>query len=123
MKRNIVEWAVLAVSVLAIVVLVAVLLAEGLDGTRPADPQVTLRRSEARVASSGWIVPADIYNNGDAAAEAVVLEASATVDGELETSEIVVAFLPPATTVQVAFAFSGEPDGEIALRLVGYLEP
>jgi uncharacterized protein (TIGR02588 family) len=123
MKRNAVEWAVLGISILAIVALVAVLVAQGLITARPPDPQVTLHEDEARQASTGWIIPADVYNAGDEAAEAVGLEASAMVAGAEETSEIEVNFLPAGTTVQIAFAFSEEPEGQVDVRLVGFRAP
>ncbi len=123
MKRNIVEWAVLAVSVLAIALLVATLVVEGLSERRPANPQVELRPEEARQGSLGWIVPATVFNEGDQAAEAVVIEATATVAGESETSELEVNFLPAATEVEIAFAFSAAPSGEVTVRLVGFRVP
>ena len=123
MKRNAVEWAVLLVSIAGIVALVGVLVAEGIAESRPPDPEVRLRSAEARQATLGWIVPADVANGGDQAVEAVVLEATATVGGIDESSEIEVNFLPAGTTVEVAFAFSGQPDGEVTVRLVGYRMP
>lgn len=123
MKRNAVEWLVLAASVLAIVALVGVLVAEGLRETHPPSPTVELRPAEARQAPTGWIVPATLANAGDRAAQAVVLEATATVAGEEESSELEVDFLPAGSSVDVAFAFSAAPDGEVTVRLVSFREP
>jgi uncharacterized protein (TIGR02588 family) len=123
MRRNVVEWTVLALSIGAIVLLVGVLLIETFTATNPADPRVLLRPGEARQREAGWIVPAAVSNAGDEAAEGVVLEASATVAGEPETSEIEVAFLPAGSTVEIAFSFSSEPDGEVSVRLVSYRLP
>jgi uncharacterized protein (TIGR02588 family) len=121
--RNAVEWSVLAVSVLGILVLVVVLVVEGLGESRPADPQVELRTSEARQASLGWIVPASVTNAGDEAAEAVMLEATAEIAGEAEVSEIEVNFLPAGSAVEIAFSFSAQPTGEVTVRLVGFRQP
>lgn len=123
MKRNAVEWLVLVASVLAIVALVGLLVAEGLRESEPPAPTVELRLDEARQAPSGWIVPATVSNAGDRAAQAVVIEATATIAGSEETSELEVDFLPAGSSVEVAFAFSAAPDGEIAVRLVSFREP
>lgn len=120
MKRNALEWAVLVASAIAIVLLVAVLVSSGLTGgSRPPSPSVTLRPEEAREAPNGWVVPATVINEGDVAAEAVVLEAAASVAGEEETSELEIDYLPPGTEVEIEFAFSGRPEGDIAVRVVG----
>jgi uncharacterized protein (TIGR02588 family) len=122
-RRNALEWAVLIISVVAIVALVGVLIAEGLNEGRPASPSIELRQADARQAPAGWIIPADATNDGDEAAVAVVFEASAQVAGEQETSEIEIDFLPGSTSVEVAFAFSAQPDGEVSVRLVGFRLP
>lgn len=123
MKRNAVEWLVLLVSIGGIVVLVGALVLQGLSEVRPADPGVELRTAEARQGPLGWMLPATVSNGGDEAAEAVVFEASATVAGEEETSEVEVDFLPAGTDVEITFAFSAPPDGEVTVRLVGYRLP
>ena len=123
MKRNAVEWTVIAVSVLAIGLLVGVLVVEGLCESRPPDPTIEVRLDEAREGALGWIVPATVTNDGDEAAEAVVIEATATVNGLDETSEQAINFLPAGTEVELAFAFSAEPDGAITVRLLGQRLP
>lgn len=123
MKRNAVEWAVVIISILSIALLVGVLVVEGFNLSRPPDPTIELRQSEARQGTLGWIVPATVTNAGDQAAEAVVLEATATVEGETEASELEVNFLPAGTEVEIAFSFSGEPTGEVTVRLVGFRVP
>jgi uncharacterized protein (TIGR02588 family) len=122
-KRNAVEWAVLLVSLGGIVVLVGVLIVEGLRGPVPADPRIELLPGEARQAALGWILPATLANGGEEAVEGVVVEATATISGEEEVSELEVAFLPAGTEVDIAFAFSAEPEGEITVRLVGFRRP
>ena len=123
MKRNVIEWAVLGISVLAIGALVITLVIEGLGETTPADPQVELRAADGYQAALGWVVPATVTNAGDQAVENVVLEAEATVDGEPETSELDIAFLPGGSSVDIAFSFSAQPEGEVTVRLVGYRLP
>ena len=123
MKRNAVEWVVLGVSVVAIALLVVSLVLEGLGEVTPADPRVSLQVAEGRQTSLGWVIPATVTNAGDQSVENVVIEAEAMVDGEPETSELDVAFLPGGSTVDVAFSFSAQPSGEVSVRLVGYRVP
>lgn len=123
MKRNAIEWAVLATSIVAIGLIVVILAVEGVSERRPADPRIELDTAQARMGAAGWIVPATVVNAGDEAAEAVVFEAAATVGGEPETSELEVDFLPAGTEVEIAFAFSDQPEGEITVRLVSFRSP
>lgn len=47
----------------------------------------------------------------------------ATVDGEPETSELEVPFLPRGSSVEIAFSFSAQPRDEVKVRLVGFRTP
>ncbi len=123
MKRNVVEWAVLGTSIIAIVLVVAMLALDGLSEERPADPRVDVLVDEARSGAAGWIVPATVVNQGDAAAEAVLIEAAAGVGGTQEVSEVTVDFLPAGSRVDVSFAFSAQPETEISIRLVSFRSP
>ena len=122
--RALIEWVVLAGSALAIVALVGVLLAEGLAGSPDdPDPVVELAMDEGRQATHAWLIPATVTNLGGDAAEDVVIEFRATVAGSEETSELTVAFLPPRSTVELEVGFSAIPEGEVAVRVVGYARP
>ncbi|MDQ3407797.1 MAG: hypothetical protein M3472_06530, partial [Chloroflexota bacterium] len=123
MRQNVLEWAALAISAVAIGLVAVLLVVEGLGTMSAADPALTLRPEEGRAVALGWSVPGTMSNTGRDAAEAVVIEASATVDGVEETSEIEVMFLPGGSSVDVEFGFSGQPEGEISARLVGYRVP
>ena len=119
MKRNWLEWIVLSASAVVILVLVGVIAMTGLSGgDRPPNPAVELRPDAGREAANGWIVAGTVRNDGDVAAEAIVLEASASVGGETEMSEAGVDYLPPGTEVDIEFGFTGRPDGEISVRVV-----
>lgn len=121
-RRNRVEWAVLVVSCLAVATVLALLLYEGLSDTgRPPAPIVTLHLNEAYGTSAGWVLPATAHNDGDRSAQAVTLLATATVRGEEEEAEVTVDYLPAGTDVDLAFGFSGEPDGEVTVRVTGFL--
>jgi uncharacterized protein (TIGR02588 family) len=124
MRSNWVEWAALGLSVLAIGAVVGFLVYDGLTngGTR-AVPSIELNRDEAYQTELGWMLPATLHNDGDAPAERVVLEASARIDGERQTSTVEVDFLPSGTDVEVFFGFSAEAQGEVTVRVVGFLVP
>lgn len=124
MRRNILEWLALAVSGVAIALVAGYLIIDGLTGSSAApQPIVTLRESDGRETELGWSVPATLTNTGGEAAEAVVVEASAQVAGEEETSEYQVDFLPSRSEVEIEFGFSGRPDGPIDVRLIGFRRP
>ena len=124
MPRNRIEWLALAVSGIAILAVVGVLVVEGIAaGDAPPDPRVEVHLDRARDGELGWIVPATVRNDGDQAAEAVRILATARVGGQDEESEIEIDFLPEGTEVEVEIGFSARPEGEIELRLIGYQLP
>jgi uncharacterized protein (TIGR02588 family) len=124
MRRNWLEWVVLVVSALAVSAVVAYLAYDGLtSGNDPANPTIELHLDAARQGELGWIVPATMRNTGDRPAEAVVIEATGTVAGKEEKTELDVDFLPAGTEVDVELAFSAKPEGPIEVRLVGFRSP
>lgn len=124
MRQNWVEWVALVISGLAVVGVVGFLVVDGLrDEGRAPTPIVELRRSEAYVTDHGWIVPATVTNDGDRAAEALVLRATATVDGAEEEAELTVDYLPAGTSVEVSIGFSAEPEGGVTVQVVGFRLP
>jgi len=124
MRQNWVEWVALAISALAVVGVVGFLVVDGLrdEGQAPT-PIVELRRSDAYATDHGWIVPATVTNDGDRAAEALVLRATATVGGGEEESEVTVDYLPAGTSVEVSIGFSAEPESEVTVQVVGFRLP
>lgn len=123
-SRDVLEWVVLAASAVAIAALAGVLLVDGLAGRHePPDPGVQLHVDEGRQATHGWLVPATVTNHGDDAAEDVVIEVTATVAGAEQISQLTVAFLPARSAVDVQFGFSATPEGNLAVRVVGYQLP
>lgn len=124
MRQNWLEWVVLGVSALGLVGLVGFLIVDGItNDARAPQPRVALHIEAAYQAPSGWIVPATVTNDGDVAAEALVLRATATVDGAEEESEITIDFLPPGTAVEISFGLSAEPDGEVTVQTIGFRLP
>jgi uncharacterized protein (TIGR02588 family) len=124
MRQNWLEWLALGVSAIVLVALVGFLVYDGTTDTgRPPSPAVELRTGEAYTIDHGWIVPATIRNDGEVAAEGLVLRASATVGGTDEESELSIDYLPAGTEVDVSFGFSSEPDGEVSVQVIGFRLP
>ena len=124
MRQNWLEWVVLGVSVAAVAGLVGFLVVDGLtDAGRPPEPVITLETDAAYDVAEGWILPAMATNNGDEAAGALVLRATATVDGVEEESEFTIDYLPAGTDVEFSFGFSGQPDGDVTVSIVGFRLP
>ena len=124
MRQNSIEWVALLLSGVLVLSVVGFLVVDGLrDEGHPPEPVVVLRPDEAYATDHGWILPATVSNSGDTAAEALVLRATVTVDGAEEESELTVDYLPAGTEVEVSFGFSGQPDGEVSVQIVGFRLP
>ncbi len=124
MRQNWLEWVVLGLSVAAVAGLVGFLVVDGLtDAGRPPDPVIALDIAAAYNVAEGWVLPAVATNDGDEVAEALALRATATVDGVDEESEVTIDYLPAGTEVKFSFGFSGRPDGEVTVLIVGFRLP
>jgi uncharacterized protein (TIGR02588 family) len=124
LRRNWLEWVALVLSFLAVALIVGYLAYDGLtSGNDPADPSIELHLDAARQGELGWIVPATMRNTGDRPAEALVIEATGMVGGKEEKTELDIDFLPAGTEVDIELAFSAKPEGDIAVRLVGFRSP
>lgn len=124
MRQNWLEWLVLAASAAVVVGVVGFLVIDGLtDEGRPPAPRVDVLTDEGYEVSGGWIIPATVRNDGDEVAVALVLRATATVEGTEEESEVSVDYLPPGTDVEVSFGFSNEPAGSVTVQTVGFRLP
>jgi uncharacterized protein (TIGR02588 family) len=123
MRRNWLEWLILVVSVVAIVGLVGYLAIQSVSGDAPADISVAARPAEARTTGVGWELPVTVRNAGASPASTIAIEASATVEGEEETSDIMLDLLAPGSEVELVVGFSAAPEGEVMFRLIGYESP
>ena len=124
MRQNWLEWVVLGISVAAVIGLISFLVLEGItDEGRPPVPVVELHAGAAYGIPGGWLVPATATNDGDEAAVAVAIRATATVEGAEEESEVTIDFLPAGTEVEVSFGFSGPPEGAVTVSIVGFRLP
>ena len=124
MRQNWAEWFVLALSVIAVTAIVGILVFDGIaNEERPPEPVVEIQADAAYETATSWIVPATVTNEGDEAAEALLLRATATVGGEIEESDLTLDYLPAGTQVEISFGFSAEPDGEVTVRTIGFRLP
>ena len=124
MKRNWLEWLILIVSTGLVLGLVGYLLVSGLTSRGPAAIRTEVLTAEgADSPDGGWLVPLTVRNEGDTAAGAIVVEATATVDGAEETSQLTVDLLAAASEVELVPGFSGRPEGEVTIRVVGFETP
>ena len=123
MRQNWLEWAVLVVSAAVIVALVGYLAITAGSTSSPPAISVLGHLDEATSTDAGWELPVTVRNEGGEAAALVAIEGTATVAGEVETSELEIDLLGPGTEAELVLVFSEAPDGEVHLRLVGYRLP
>ena len=125
MRSNWVEWLVLTVSLAVIIGVAGFLVVEAiLDDGQPASPMVRLYLDQLYETPAGWVLPATVSNQGDEPAEQVVLAAeSSTAEGGGQESRVEVDYLPPGTSVEVAFAFAERPAEPVQVRLIGFRRP
>jgi uncharacterized protein (TIGR02588 family) len=120
--RNWVEWVIVALSAAAVAGVIGFLVLDvAMDSEGPPAPVVRLHPERAYEIPNGWMLPATAVNKGDRSAQALLLVASATVDGETEEAEVTVDYLPGGSQAQVTFGFSAEPEGEIDVRVSGFV--
>jgi uncharacterized protein (TIGR02588 family) len=124
MKRNWLEWVILVISVAVVVAVVGYLLVSGLSNSGPALIRAEVAAAEAANGpDGGWLVPVVVRNEGGTAAVSIVVEGTATVAGAQESSELTVDLLAADSAVDLMLGFSGEPDGEVQFRVVGFETP
>ena len=124
MKRNSLEWAILVISVAVVVALVGYLLVSGLANDGPAMIRAEVTAAEAAEGpGGGWLVPVTVHNEGEKAAVSIVVEGTAIVAGTEESSELTVDVLAVDSEVELVLGFSGRPEGEVEVRVVGFESP
>jgi uncharacterized protein (TIGR02588 family) len=124
MKRNWLEWLILVVSAGLVIGLVGYLLVSGLTSRGPASIRTEVISAEAADSrDGGWLVPLTVRNEGGTAAGAIVVEATAMVDGAEEASQLTVDLLAADSEVELVLGFSGRPEGEVNVRVVGFETP
>ena len=124
MKRNWLEWVILGLSVAVVVLPVGFLLFTGMTNGGPA-----VIRAEVAAAGpvegpdGGWLVPLTVRNEGGQVATSIAVEGTALVAGKEESSELTIDLLAADSTVDLVLGFSGQPEGEVRVRVVGFEKP
>jgi uncharacterized protein (TIGR02588 family) len=124
MKRNWLEWGILAISVALVVGLVGYLLISGFTSAGPAEIRAEVTPDEGGAGpTGGWLVPLTVRNVGGKAAVSIVVEGTATIAGVEESSELTVDLLAADSEVELVLGFSGQPEGGVQVRVVGFETP
>ena len=124
MNRNWLEWAILVISVVLVVGLVGYLLVSGFTNGGPAIIRLEVATAEATNGpDGGWLVPLTVRNEGGQAAVSIVIEGTAIVAGAEQSSALTVDVLAADSEVELILGFSGRPEGEVRVRVVGFETP
>lgn len=124
MRRNALEWLILAGSVAALVALAGYLAIQVVAG--PADaPRIAteLQLDAASDGPSGWSAPLVVRNDGGEAARAILIEVTAEVEGREEVASVALDLLAPVSEATVVVGFTGPPAGDPTVRVVAYEVP
>lgn len=122
-EKNALEWSVFAVSLALIALVVGVLSYAQIAGhDRP--PSLRIVTGQPRPSGEGFVVPLDVFNDGDFTAEEVEVEVTLTAGGAAERSAVVLAFVPHGSKRRAWVGFRNDPSrAKLETRVVGYREP
>jgi uncharacterized protein (TIGR02588 family) len=125
LKKNSLEWAVFAVSLVLVVAVLGYLIYVGITGgDRP--PMIDVQLGAAERQGERFVVPVTVENSGDQVAENVTVEVELTLpSGEMETGSIDIDFLPRESTRNGWVTFLADPESatEVVIRVPGYKQP
>lgn len=123
-KKNGLEWAVFALSV---VVVLGVLAALGYGAATVGDapPQFVLELGPPERHENGFAVPVVVRNAGETTGEGVEVEVTLERDGaEVEQGGFTVPFVPYGSSAEGWVVFRQDPaGGELSARVKGYEQP
>ncbi len=118
------EWVVAAASALLVLGAAGFLLWQG--SRAPASPpRITVQVDSVVRASSGWLVEFSARNDGTTTAAKLVVEGELRGgDGEAETSEATLDYVPARGSERGGLYFTRDPRrGRLTLRPLGYERP
>ncbi len=118
------EWVVAALSAVAVLGTMGILVHDAVTGA-PGPPAVVVTRESVSEVPGGWLVEVAAHNRGGATAAALLVEGELTKDGRaVETSEATIDFVPPDGVRHAGLFFAHDPaTHRLELRPKGYDEP
>lgn len=126
MKRAPVEIIVFSLSLSLILATVGFLVYDGLIKERkPPVVRIELKRDRVERTEGGFRLPLVLRNSGDEAVQNVMVQVTATSKtGEIESSEVVMPFLPEGSIRNAVVLFTVDPrDVIIDARTASYILP
>lgn len=123
-RKNILEWIVFGVSVVAIAAVLAALLTGG-NASGDAPPLLNVRAGDPAAVAGSYRVPVTVENSGDRTAEEAHIEVVLTNGAEIvERGELTIAFVPRGSTRNGWVTFRNDPRRfTVVARATGFNEP
>jgi uncharacterized protein (TIGR02588 family) len=118
------EWIVGGLGALLVASAIAFLVWHALARDR-TPPDIRLVAERVVDLQNGYLVQFRAFNEGGSAAAQVTIEGELTGQGgEVETSEVVLDYLPPRSDREGGLLFESDPrTGELRLRATGHAKP
>ncbi len=122
-QKNWLEWSVFALSALLITGVISFLVYESAAiGNAPPDIHLQVGTPEPR--TGYFAVPIEVINKGDHTAEGVHIEVALKTEGQEETGDFEIAFLPRRGSREAWVTFKRDPSaGKLEARVLGYEKP
>lgn len=123
-SRSTPEWVTFGLSLLLLLVVVAMLAVQMLDGNEPAAPTATVVDAEIEPRGGRFVVPVEVTNEGDRGAQGVEVSAELVVGGETADASQTIDFLGAGEIVTLIFLFDDDPrSGELSATVDGFVVP
>jgi uncharacterized protein (TIGR02588 family) len=123
--RSRAEWVTFACSLLLLLVVVTLIATQAIGKTDPAAPKA-IRVGPTRTVGERFFVHVEVANDGDLAAENVVVTADLDVGSAMSSAEQTVPMLAGHEATELTFAFDDDPDApgtKLVVSVSGYGKP
>lgn len=122
-RRSTAEWVTFGAATAVVALVIGLILAQIPGNDDPAAPTARTAGPAERRADV-FVVPVEVTNQGDAAAENVQVAAELQLGEETFEADQVVDFLAAGETEELQFVFEDDPeDGELMVRVTGFSRP
>lgn len=121
---QILEWVLATLSAAVVLFMLGFLLVEGLSNTART-PVMSVVTAQPEAVGTGFEVPFQVRNEGEATAASVVVEAViAAGEASEQRSEVTLDYVPAQSTTKGGFVFTDDPRGKpLQVRVLGYQDP